>query len=65
MLNVCVLFFSMNRGKNTHPGAVVDLCQNPDDPARVRVYNLIKPFFQHIRQRDSMRCFFDRYSNEY
>jgi hypothetical protein len=29
-------FFCYNRGKSTHPGVVVDLCQNPDDPARVR-----------------------------
>jgi hypothetical protein len=25
------------RGKSTHPGVVVDLCQNPDDPTRVRI----------------------------
>ena len=28
----------LNRGKSTHPGVVVDLCQNPDDPTRVRTH---------------------------
>jgi hypothetical protein len=35
-------FFCLNdsffRGKSTHPGVVVDLCQNPDDPTRVRIF---------------------------
>lgn len=32
--------FFFRRGKSTHPGVVVDLCQNPDDPTRVQLLNI-------------------------
>ena len=32
-INYYVFF---HRSKSSHPGVVVDLCQNPDDPTRVR-----------------------------
>jgi hypothetical protein len=34
--------FIYNRGKSTHPGVVVDLCQNPEDPTRVKLSITIK-----------------------
>ena len=32
------LYVCSPRGKSAHPGVVIDLCQNPDDPTRVRFY---------------------------
>jgi D-mannonate dehydratase len=34
------IFVFFCRGKSTHPGVVVDLCQNPDDPTRVRIFGV-------------------------
>ena len=35
LLNLSI-YFIHHRGKSSHPGVVVDLSQNPDDPTRVR-----------------------------
>jgi len=34
--NEQIAYLFYHRGKSTHPGAVIDLCQNPDDPSRVK-----------------------------